>query len=222
MLARILLYIKHNFKFLWRIFEWVNGLMFTLFYGRKLVTITSRVILDFSPVSYRISVLNETDLLHLEQFLEKQPAESLRYFDPHGFDYKSLEKTLHNPAFLMMGVFYENSIVGYFFLRFFFNRKCFVGRLVGNDFQGKGIGKEMNAIMYNIAWRMKFHCLSTISMKNNAVMTAHSKNNTMVILKELGNDYILVEFKEPRGARGTGLRAQSIEHGARSKALGNQ
>ncbi len=94
----------------------------------------------------------------------------------------------------MMGVFQDNLLVGYFFLRFFFNRKCFVGRLIDKDFRGKGIGGEMNRIMYETAWRMKFRCLSTISQDNTSVMRAHSKNETMKVLKHLKNNYMLVEF----------------------------
>ena len=52
----------------------------------------------------------------------------------------------------------------------------------------------MNFIMYETAWRMGFRCLSTISRNNIAVMRAHAKNPTMVVLKELSNDYLLVEF----------------------------
>ena len=52
----------------------------------------------------------------------------------------------------------------------------------------------MNNIMYEISWGMNFHCLSTISKNNKAVMRAHSKNESMIVLKELQNDYLLVEF----------------------------
>ena len=52
----------------------------------------------------------------------------------------------------------------------------------------------MNKIMYETAWRMNFRCLSTISRNNIKVMRAHAKNSAMVVLKELQNDYLLVEF----------------------------
>jgi hypothetical protein len=94
----------------------------------------------------------------------------------------------------MMGVFEKDKLVGYFFLRCFWNRKCFVGRLIDYNYRGKGIGWIMNNIMYNVAWDSGFRCLSTISRNNKAVMTAHSRNPAMIILKELQNDYMLVEF----------------------------
>ena len=94
----------------------------------------------------------------------------------------------------MMGTFADQKMVGYFFLRFFANRKCFVGRLIDKEYRGKGIGYEMNKIMYNTAWEMGFRCLSTISKNNKSVMGAHAKNSAMIVLKELQNDYLLVEF----------------------------
>jgi len=87
--------------------------------------------------------------------------------------------------------------VGYFFLRFFANRKCFVGRIIDREYRGMGIGNGMNRIMYRTAWNMGFRCLSTMSKNNSAVMKAHQKNSSMLVLKELQNDYILVEFINP-------------------------
>ncbi len=94
----------------------------------------------------------------------------------------------------MMGAFNQDKIVGYFFLRFFPNKQCFVGRLIDKEYRGQGIGTVMNNIMYETAWRMKFRCLSTISKNNIAVIRAHAKNPNMNVIKELQNDYLLVEF----------------------------
>jgi hypothetical protein len=94
----------------------------------------------------------------------------------------------------MMGAFDDQKLIGYFFLRFFANKKCFVGRLIDKDYRGRGIGVVMNYMMYEISWRMGFRCLSTISTNNKAVIGAHAKNQAMIVLKKLKNDYILVEF----------------------------
>ena len=71
-----------------------------------------------------------------------------------------------------------------------------MGRLIDTNYRGKGIGEVMNSIMYDTAWKMHFRCLSTISRNNTAVMRAHAKNGHVVILKELRDDYLLVEFVE--------------------------
>jgi hypothetical protein len=103
-----------------------------------------------------------------------------------------------NPAFLMMGVFDGSRLAGYFFLRCFWNKKCFVGRLVDAPYEGKGLGRAMNGILYPIAWQMGFRCLSTISKNNRDVMRSHAGNPAMRVLKELADDYLLVEFVQPQ------------------------
>ncbi len=138
--------------------------------------------------------LTPVDITSLHHLLVSQQPEDMKYFNPHGIDPQSLDAQIRKPAFLMMGAFDGNKLAGYFFLRFFANRKCFVGRLIDKDYRGKGMGSAMNFIMYEISWRLGFRCLSTISRNNTAVMRAHAKNPTMVVLKELQNDYLLVEF----------------------------
>jgi RimJ/RimL family protein N-acetyltransferase len=135
-----------------------------------------------------------SDIPELHEMVALQDGNDLIYFRPHGFELNLLIKQMQNPAFLMMGAFDNEKMAGYFFLRFFVNRRCFVGRLIDKEYRGKGIGLVMNTIMYQIAWRMRFRCLSTISRNNTLVMNAHSKNPSMVVLKELKNDYLLVEF----------------------------
>ena len=138
--------------------------------------------------------LVDSDIQSLFDLLASQPTSDLEYFKPHRFDIQSLNVHLKNPSFLMMGAYDNGKMIGYFFLRLFANKTCFVGRLIDHNSRGKGVGKGMNFYMYEIAWRMGFKCLSTISRNNLAVMRAHSNNRNMLILKELKDDYLLVEF----------------------------
>ncbi|NSW94698.1 MAG: GNAT family N-acetyltransferase [Bacteroidales bacterium] len=144
--------------------------------------------------NYNYRKIAVSDLNNLQILINSQVKDDLKFFNPHGFDLKSLERQYKNPAFLMMGAFDGDKMIGYFFLRFFINKKCFVGRLIDKDYRGKGIGQVMNTIMYETAWKMGFRCLSTISKNNEMVMKAHARNPYMKILKELDNDYLLVEF----------------------------
>ena len=193
-MIELLIFIKHRFAFIWNLAEGINNIVFSALYIRRLNDVIIQVFSDVShnPFSYRILKLADSEIL--SNIISAQPEEDLQYFHPHGLDPGSVRKQFGKDAFLMMGVFDGNKIVGYFFLRFFFTRKCFVGRLIDKPYRGKGIGNNMNHIMYEIAWRMKFRCLSTISKNNKAVMKAHAKNSEIIILKELQNDYLLVEF----------------------------
>ena len=202
-MERLFIYIKHNLGFLWVIFENINDTIFYWFYSRRLRLVVHEVFKEYSLRNFVIKVLKQGDADLLYELIKSQSENDLRYFKPHGFDIDSIKKQFGKKAFLMMGVFDNEKLVGYFFLRFFANKKCFVGRLIDKNYRGKGIGNVMNDIMYNIAWGMNFRCLSTISKNNKAVIGAHKKNPNMVVLKELQNDYLLVEFvnsasKKPR------------------------
>lgn len=189
-----LLYIKHRLKFLWSIIEGVNDFLFKHCYSATLTLNVTDVIADYGnePFLYRVLRLEDAHRLYL--LINNQPAGDLKYFNPHPFDESSIIKQLGKQSFLMMGTFKDGELIGYFFLRFFANKKCFVGRLIDKEYRGQGIGLIMNRIMYETAWRMKFRCQSTISRNNLAVMKAHSGNKHMTVLKELKNDYLLVEF----------------------------
>ena len=156
--------------------------------------VLNRVLMEYQTPPYTYRRLNTSDAGPLSVMVHQQKPSDLLFFKPHGLDNISIKKQFKVSSFLMMGVFYKEHIIGYFFLRFFINKKCFVGRLIDKDFRGKGIGMVMNSIMYETAWRLNFRCLSTISLNNAAIMHAHSKNPTMVVVKELPNNYLLVEF----------------------------
>lgn len=193
-MERILLFIKHNLGFIWSVIERMNNILFCLLYKKRLDRITQQVFEEIQqyPIIYR--KISKADSGKLYELVKKQPQSDLTFFKPHSFDLDAIARQTRKSSFLMMGAFSNERLVGYFFLRMFVNRKCFVGRLIDQDYRGHGIGLTMNRIMYETAWRMKFRCLSTISRKNHAIMKAHSGNRHMVILKELKDDYLLVEF----------------------------
>lgn len=193
MLIKILLFIKHNFKFLWSFIEFINNQLYTILHEKKVLENLRKTILEHQNI-YEIRILSETDTDILKQLIEAQNPKRIEYFKPHGFDEKSIRRAIRNRSLLLMGVFQDQKLLGYFFLRCFWNKKCFVGRLVDENSEGKGIGKIMNNIMYQTAWNSNFRCLSTISKNNRLVMGAHASNKNMVIRKELPNNYLFVEF----------------------------
>lgn len=193
-MEKILIFIKHHFKFVWKIIEWLNTLVFSVFYKSELENKLPYIFEEFSSLPFIYRRLQNSDAESLYNLINSQDPSDLKYFSPHSFDMGSIKKQLRISSFLMMGTFDGERLTGYFFLRFFANKKCFVGRLIDKEYRGKGIGLIMNNIMYETAWQMGFRCLSTISRNNTAVMKAHAKNSAMKILKELQNDYLLVEF----------------------------
>jgi hypothetical protein len=193
-MERIFLFIKHRLNFLWEIIEYGNDKIFSLLYKNKLEHVISEIIEEISARPYSIRKLNVFDAEALGAMISRQTISDLEYFHPHSFNTSAIRKKLGNDSFLMMGVFESDRLIGYFFLRFFANRQSFVGRLIDYNYRGKGIGLIMNKIMYETAWRMGFRCLSTISRNNTNVMNAHAKNPSVVIIGELPNEYLLIEF----------------------------
>lgn len=194
MIARILLFIKHRVPWLWSLVDWLNARLYSLLHRKPMAVQVNRAFSEFGLDGFEYRPLRADDLPSLAELLDRQGQERLRYFQPHGFDLKSLYAIHANPAFLMFGVFCDQSLVGYFFLRCFWNRKCFVGRLIDHDHEGQGIGRIMNQIMYHIAWRSGFRCMTTVSKDNRLIMRSHLRNPHARVLGNLANGYLLVEF----------------------------
>jgi hypothetical protein len=193
-MIRILLFVKHRLGFIWRIIEYLNGVLFGLLFAKRFGTVLENELKNACTDQYQYRVLLPTDAGALQVFLTKQPEEQTRFFKPHAFDKGTLLRLLHNPSFIMMGIFAGEQIVGYFFLRCFVNKKCFIGRIVDAGYQRQGLAKSMSNIMYRTAWASGFQCLTTISKNNRAIFDLHQKEKNIQVLKELPDHYLLVEM----------------------------
>ena len=196
MIARVLLFIKHQLPWLWAVVDSINARLFKMLYSQRIRAESKKAFDEFHLDGFGFAPLQSKDLAQLESLLNRQGEDRLRYFQPHGFDRISLERMFKNPSFLMFGAFRDQTLVGYFFLRCFWNRKCFVGRLIDQPYEGQGIGRVMNQIMYHIAWRSGFRCMTTISKENHQVIRSHRNNPHARLIGELSNGYVWVEFVE--------------------------
>ena len=193
-MEKLLIYIKHHLSFIWQIIESVNSALFYPLYNETLERVLAEVLSANFESHCFCRKLQKEDSGLLFKFINDQKKSDLDYFKPHKFDLKSIQKQFAKRSFLMMGAFDNERLVGYFFLRFFVTRKCFVGRIIDCEYRGRGVGIIMNRIMYETAWKLDFRCLSTISRNNKSVIKAHARNEYVKIIKELQNDYLLVEF----------------------------
>ena len=94
----------------------------------------------------------------------------------------------------MFGVFDKDKIIGYFFIRFFANRKAFRGKMVDVNFQGRGIAKNMGRIMTDVALGAGFRLFATISKDNLSSLASSKAVNEIRIVAELDNNYIYIEY----------------------------
>lgn len=193
MLYELAHFIKDKCSFLWNAVEWTNASLFALKYRGKLNNI-SQILEGVSNNALTIRMTVDSDAKKLELFFAAQPESAFEFFEPHGFDEKSVLKVLKNKAFMTFIVTVEDEIVGYFFLRAFVNGKCFRGKIVDYRWRNKGIAKQMGNVTNDIAKHLGLRIFASISPDNYASMASSKAVNDVKIVKTLENGYYYIEY----------------------------
>ena len=100
-MLRFLIFIKHHCKFLWNLAEYGNGILVGWFYGRRIVSVVSRVLTETSSVNQEYRLLRLEDVSEVCTFFLRQPENSYLYFNPHAFDEKTIRRLLKNSGLLL-------------------------------------------------------------------------------------------------------------------------
>lgn len=192
MIYEIAHFVKDKMGFLWDAVNWCNAFAFACVKRRQLAKLPEVLKECSGEYIYRLAEGRDVD--SLVQFFNEQPEEAFVYFRPHEFDAKSIKKIIKNKAFLALVVEKENKIVGYFFLRCFVNGKCFRGKMVHKDWQGKDIAKQMGVAMTKVAETLGMRVFGSISPENYASLASAKASNEIKIIKTLENGYYYIEF----------------------------
>ena len=202
-------FIKDKCTFLWDTVEWGNASLFALLYKEKLRGVPE--LLDkMSNDVFTIRATQDEDVERLVAFFAEQPESAFEFFNPHGFDEKSVLKVLKNKAFQTFVVAEGESIVGYFFLRSFVNGKCFRGRMADHKSRGKGIGKLMAKAIEEIATFEGLRMFASISPENLASLNSAKVVSDVKIIKMLENGYYYIECTPKDINRGVGVDYQIV------------
>lgn len=193
-MVKILIHLKKQFPSLWRIIEYINGEIFKILFSKYMYHNADNILLEYKNENYQYRFLSEADIKPLNELFLRQNQEQFRFFKPHEFDINTLRRLFKNPSFLMFGVFDKSELAGYFFLRCFFNKKSFTGRIVDEKYQGKGISKRMGKILHKIAWDSNFRVFGTASRDNFKSINSYKTINNFKIIKELENNFIYFEY----------------------------
>lgn len=185
-------YIIKHFPFLWDIVEFFNEKLFCVRYGTRLKHING--CLEKYQKEYSIKEATMDDLTPLVVFFDKQPPESFEFFQPHGFDDKSLKRLIKRKSYLIYIVKNGDDIIGYVFLRCFFMGKCYRGKMVDINWRGKGIAVLMGRVATDITSALGLRMFGTISKANTASMFSSKASNDIRIVKELPNNYLYIEY----------------------------
>lgn len=192
-MVKLLIYIKHHLSFIWKFIEWSNSMLFFILFNKKVNQ--ALIILNKNrnqPFTYRR--LDNMDMKQLAEFFQRQPESAYTFFKPHKFDENSLRKKNKDHSFIMIGTFDGEKLIGYSFLRCFFNKQAFRGKIVDSKYQGRGIAKEMGKLTTEICLYMNFRIFATISKDNIKSIASSKAVNEVRIIKELPDNYLYVEY----------------------------
>ena len=192
MLYKLAHILKERFGFIWDFVEWGNATAFSLIHRQQLKSIP-RVLADCSG-EYQFRLAKPTDVSTLVTFFANQPEEAYEFFKPHDFDAKAIKKVIANKAFQTIIVWHDKTIVGYFFLRCFINGKCFRGKIVDKNWQGRGIAKQMGIVMTKVSQALGMRMFGSISPENYASLASAKASNEIKIHQTLDNGYYYIEF----------------------------
>ena len=192
MLYKIAHIIKERFGFIWDFIEWLNAMVFSLTHRKQLKKLPQ--VLDSCSGEYQFRLAQPSDASALVTFFANQPEEAYEFFKPHDFDAKAIKKVIANKAFQTIIVWHDKTIVGYFFLRCFINGKCFRGKIVDKNWQGRGIAKQMGIVMTKVSQALGMRMFGSISPENYASLASAKASNEIKIHQTLDNGYYYIEF----------------------------
>lgn len=189
---------KKALPVMWSFLELINGILFKLIFFKKVKSNASHILRSFENEKYAYRLLAPEDIEYLFEFFQRQNQPQYLFFNPHNFDKKSLKRLFNNPSIFLFGVFDGNKLIGYFILRCYNNKKCFIGRLVDEVHQNQGIAKNMGKILHQIAWKSNFRIFSTISKENVKSLNSYQAFIDYKVIAELDNKYLYIEFLETK------------------------
>lgn len=148
-------------------------------------------------VGVRLADINDAG--RLADFFVRQPKDSYRWFRPHGFDEVTMRKLLGRRSYIIYVLEEEGEIIGYAFLRCFMNGKCFLGKMVDVNHQGKGVCTKLCEVGMDIAQKTGFRMFESINKENIGSMKASQKACDVIVVEELDNGDVLIEDR-PKGS----------------------
>jgi len=184
--------VQKRIPWLWGIVEWGNAALFSLKIGNKEKLVSCLV--------EGVRIATADDAKRLADFFHCQPENSFRWFRPHAFDEETLKVLLQRSSYIIYVLEEQGDIIGYAFLRCFFNGKCFLGKMVDYRHQGKGVCTTLCAVGMNMAHTLGLRMFESINKENVGSMRASQKACDVVVVEELEDGDVLIEDR----LKGTG------------------
>lgn len=188
--------IKQYVPFLFPAVASIARLLTTFRYGKCLMAARAQGTLDgqIDGKPAQIRPLGTEDVEGLGGFLRTLPDHHLEHFHPHDFDEPSIRLVLGSRAFVAYGLFVERRLLGYALLKVSPTGRAFLGRLLAPELTGLGLGSFLSRYLY---WQCELAGVrptSTINRHNLSSLESHRAVAQFEVIRELPNDYLLIEF----------------------------
>lgn len=192
MLYKIAHILRDKMSWLWNLIEWLNSILFSIRYGKKLRSFSFSTV----PKGYEVVPMRDVPTDQLVVFFEHQPEEAFEFFHPHGFDAKSIKRLQGNKAFLAYVLMdaTNGQIAGYFFNRSFFHGVGYRGRMVDIGYRGKGLGTAMNKMLNEVGFGIGLRLFETVSKDNIASYRSAMSASNVKLVKELPHNEVYLEI----------------------------
>ncbi|RFA30246.1 hypothetical protein CAI21_06400 [Alkalilimnicola ehrlichii] len=188
--------LKHTFPKVFRFLEKIAGYYTGLRYRRAVerATKAGRVEGFINGKAAVVRPLVVGDARALYDFLGAQSESRLKFFRPHDFSLEGLAVVLASPAYLNYGLFIGDNLEGYALLKLSPTGSAYRGRLVNEALSGSGVGKLLSQYLHWQAGILGVKARATISRHNTASLASLEAKGGFKVIKELPNDYLLIEF----------------------------
>lgn len=188
--------IKLKFPQIWHVIEILNGFIILLLwkdkYSRAVDAITAYKVSN--GITFKQCKIK--DLSTLYSTLNTISEDDKKYFRPFPFTGKSLRNILSTATYQVFLAYEGTSVCGMFFLRLFFNKKCFLGFWVMGDHRGCGIGRDMIRAMNNASKILGFSLMSTVNSDNTASLHAHFSAAPFHVVETLPDGDLVLRIKD--------------------------
>ncbi|MBR0047439.1 MAG: GNAT family N-acetyltransferase [Bacteroidaceae bacterium] len=190
MLYELAHWLQNKCPWMWEAVEELNAAVCGLKIG------DGRRLQKCMSVGVRLADINDAG--RLADFFARQPEDSYKWFRPHGFDEATLRKLLRRKSYIVYVMEEDDEIIGYAFLRCFVNGKCFLGKMVDVNHQGKGVCTKLCAVGMNVVETLGWRMFESINKENIGSMKASQKACDVIVVEELEDGDVLIEDR-PKG-----------------------
>lgn len=189
---RVAQFLRSKLSWAWNFVEWINSILFHFLYCKKLRSVSLSEMTE-GYTFYPIVTVSSGELV---DFFAHQPEDAFKYFHPHEFDEKAINKLKRNRAFLayVLKEDMTGKIIGYCFNRCYFFGRGFRGRLVDINYRGKGLGIAMNKILNEVGFGIGLKLFETVSKDNIASYRSALSASKVRIVKEMSNNELYLEI----------------------------